>query len=119
MPSGNRRKQDSAKTGQSHIGNVVKKLISGFEKKEKEEKGLYKAWETAAGRKAAGHTKPVFVKEKRLVVKVSDSAWLYKLTMEKENLLRKFNRGAKKRKKINRIQFRIGDIHGEKERKKG
>lgn len=93
------------------LRDVIKKVISDLEKKEEKEADILKIWEKAAGKKAARHAKPVFLKKKRLVVKVSDSSWLYKLTLEKSALIDKFNRNLKNSgKKIKELQFRVGKI---------
>lgn len=91
--------------------DVLKKVISDLEKKEEKESDIIAAWENAAGKKAAKHTKPVFLKKKKLIIIVSDSTWLYKLTLEKDMLIKKFNRnidGVKK--KIKELQFRVGEV---------
>ena len=92
------------------LKDVVKKVISGLEKRQEEEHDIIKAWQKAAGRKAAAHTKLVLFKGKRLVVNVSDSSWLYKLTLEKKGIIKKFNESVKSRKKAGELQFRIGEI---------
>ena len=92
------------------LKDTIKKVIAKIEEREKEELDVSKIWEKAAGKKASKHTKPAFLKSKRLVVNVSDSSWLYKLTLEKEGLIRGFNEGLKGRRKIKELQFRIGEI---------
>ncbi len=92
------------------LKDIIKKVISGLEKRQEEETDIFKAWQAAAGRKAAAHTKPVLFKGKRLVVNVSDSSWLYKLTLEKKGIIKKFNENVKSRKKAGELQFRIGEI---------
>jgi len=92
------------------LKNVVKKIIKSLEDKEKKNLDMLKIWENAAGEKASRHTKPVFSKSKKLVVNVSDSSWLYKLTLEKDGLLRKINAEIPNKKRIRELQFRIGDI---------
>ena len=92
------------------LKDVIKKIISDIEKREKEELDLLKIWENAAGKKAAKHTKPTFLKSKRLIINVSSSSWLYKLTLEKQNLMKEINKNLKGPKKIKELQFRIGDI---------
>jgi len=92
------------------LKDVLKKVISNLQKREEEEGSLFKAWEEAVGEKTAKHTKPVFFKEKRLIVNVSDSPRLYKLTLEKKKLIERFNKNMKGKKKIKELQFRIGDI---------
>lgn len=92
------------------LKDVVKKIIGDLEKKEKEELDVLKIWKKTVGTKAAKHTSPAFLKGKRLVVCVSDSAWLYKLTLEKSKLIQKFNNNIKSKKKIRELQFRIGNV---------
>ena len=79
------------KAGEGPLKNVLKTIISGIEEKAQEEENVRKIWEKAAGKKTARHTKVAFLKAKKLVVTVSDSAWLYKLTLEKKNIIEKFN----------------------------
>ena len=92
------------------LKNIVKSVIAGIEKKEKEELNIIEMWGKAVGKKAARHTRPVSLKTKKLIVNVSDSAWLYKLTLEKKALIKNFNGGLGKRGKICELQFKIGDI---------
>ena len=92
------------------IKDVLKQVISKIEERKNEEENLHKAWKQAAGKSAAKHTRLVLLKSKRLIVNVSNSPWLYKLTMEKGELIQKFNKNMAGKKKIEEIQFRIGDI---------
>jgi predicted nucleic acid-binding Zn ribbon protein len=92
------------------LKDIIKNVISSLEKREKEEIDLFKAWEKAAGKKASKHTKPAFIKSRRLVVNISDSSWLYKLTLEKRAILEALNKNFKGKKKIKELQFRIGEI---------
>ena len=92
------------------LKDTIKKVIANLEKREKEELDIVRTWESAAGKKASKHTKPAFLKSRRLVVNVSDSSWLYKLTLEKESLIKRFNKNLKGRKKIKELQFRIGEV---------
>ncbi len=92
------------------LKDTIKKVIADLEEREKEELDISKIWEKAAGKAASKHTKPAFLSSKRLVVNVSDSSWLYKLTLEKDRLIQGFNKNLKGRKKIKELQFRIGEI---------
>jgi len=98
------------KNRETQIKNVLTKVMSGLKEREKEELDFIKTWEKAAGKQAAKHTRVRFLKAKRLVVSVSDSSWLYKLTVEKRGIIRKINDTLKGKKKITELQFRIGDI---------
>ncbi len=92
------------------LKDIVKKIISGLEEREAEETDIVKIWERAVGKKASKHTKPVFLKSKRLIVTVSTSSWLYKLTLEKNKLIESINNDLKGKKKIKELQFRIGQV---------
>jgi predicted nucleic acid-binding Zn ribbon protein len=93
------------------IKDVIKGIITDLKTKEEKEAGFLKVWEKAAGKRAAKHAKPVFFKKKRLVVNVTDSSWLYKLTLDKETLVDKFNKNMKDRKRrIKELQFRVGKV---------
>lgn len=95
------------------LKDIVDKVLSSLKDREKEESDIFKAWKNAAGKKAAKHTELAFLKAKKLVVNVSDSSWLYKLTLEKDKIIKKFNKTIKTRKKIKELQFRIGKIKDE------
>lgn len=92
------------------LKNLLKNVISGIEKKRKDEGDIVNLWEKTVGKKASRHTKPAFLKEGRFVVNVSNSSWLYNLTIEKRTLLQKLNRSLKKEKKVKTLQFRIQKI---------
>jgi len=92
------------------LEGVIKKLINDLGGKEGERFDFLETWEHTVGKKISKHTKPAFLKKERLVVNVSNSSWLYKLTTEKNKLIKDLNKNLKKRKKIKEIQFRIGEI---------
>ena len=94
----------------NQLKNIVKNVISDLEKREQKEQDIKKTWEQAAGKKAAGHTKLVFFKSKRLIVNVSDSSRLYELTVAKQEIIKKFNKNIDGRSQIKELQFRIGKI---------
>jgi len=87
------------------LEGAVRKIISGLKKGKGGD--FLAAWEGAAGEEASRHTKINFLKKGRLVVNVSDSAWLYRLTFEKEDILQRLNKAQKRR--VKEIQFRIGN----------
>ena len=93
------------------LKDILKKVITRLEQREKEEQGFFKAWEKAVGEQAAEHTKLILVKNKRLIINVSDSAWLYTLAMEKTKIIEKLNLDTNNKKQIKEIQFRIGNIN--------
>jgi predicted nucleic acid-binding Zn ribbon protein len=95
---------------ENHLKDVLKKVLSDLEEKGKEEHDLLMAWERAVGKRAARHTKPASLKSRKLTVNVSDSTWLYKLTLERKDIAERFNAIVGKKGKIRELRFRIGDI---------
>jgi len=96
------------------LKDLVKGIISDLEKRDEKEELLKEAWEKSVGKNNAKHTKIAFLKGKRLVVNVSDSTRLYKLSLEKKSLINKLNESIKSKKKIKEIQFRIKNIKKDK-----
>ena len=95
------------------LKDLVKKIITDLEKRDEKEEQLKDIWKKSVGKIGAKHTKIAFLKEGRLVVNISDSTRLYKLTLEKKNLINKLNENIKNKKKIKELQFRIGKIERE------
>lgn len=73
------------------------------------EEGVREAWEKAAGKKMAQHSRPASFRGGRLIVEVGASSWLYELTLEKKAILKRLG-GKFAGKKIKNIQFRIGEV---------
>jgi len=88
------------------LKGVIKDL-SGKERFGEEE--IVEAWEAAAGTAAAKHSKPVSFKNATVVVNVDRSGWLYELTVQKKEILKKLE-ARLKGKKIKDIRLRIGEI---------
>jgi len=91
---------------QGPLGDSIKSILSGLQRDKTEE--LVKTWEGAVGEKAARHAKINFLNKGRLIIHVSDSTWLYQLTLTKQKILQELN--SKQQQKIKEIQFRIGKI---------
>jgi predicted nucleic acid-binding Zn ribbon protein len=92
------------------LKDVIKGVVSGIEEKGKNQQCVLKAWEGIVGDLAARHTKVVSLRGGRIVVKVSDSTLLYKLSLDKDKLLRELNENLKGKKGIKEVRFRIGKI---------
>jgi len=96
----------------SAIGDILKKVVKNLGgKKRLTEEEFFKIWEEAAGKKAASHTRPVSFRKAGLIVNVDDSGWLYELTINKKEILKKFASGING-KPLKDIRFRIGQIKG-------
>jgi len=88
------------------VKGVLKGLGGGGRLTEEE---MSRAWRSAAGKRAAGHSRPVSLRKALLVVNVDGSGWLYELTLKKKEILEKLE-GSLKGKKIRYIRFRIGEV---------
>ena len=91
---------------------AIKKLLDQF-LKEHDKKGdipqslIVQKWTEIMPKGAEAYTKPVSIKNKTLIITVSNSAWLYQITLKKENILKKIKKIIKN-KEINDIRFKIG-----------
>jgi len=70
---------------------------------------LLTEWPKIISKSAALKTKPVLIKDKILVVVVSNSSWLHQLTMDKNKILKKISKIADK-EVIKDIRFKIGQV---------
>ena len=92
-----------------HIRNVVDDLLNRWEKTTvKKGNAVREAWSEITEEETKKHARPVSLKNGTLMVMVDNSSWLYKMTLEKNNVLQKFNKAYKGRKKARDIRFRIG-----------
>ncbi len=66
-------------------------------------------WYNVVGHHIARHTRPVAIREKKLIIAVKDSAWLHHLTFLKMKIIEDFNRAAGE-KVIEDIRFRNEDF---------
>lgn len=93
-----------------HFSRLVGKVIDGLCGAERfGEEEIASAWRSAAGERAAASSRPVSFKRASLLVNVANSSWLYELTVNKKEILKRLEAGLKG-KKIKEIRFRIGDI---------
>jgi len=94
-----------------HLGDVAGNLIKKWEKSPaKKGSNVLEAWVEAVEEKALGHAKPVAYKKGIITVIAETPSWLYKLTMEKRDIIKRFNESYKGRKKATEIRFRIGKV---------
>ncbi len=98
-----------------HLDDIIEGLIKGWEKQElKKGNAVFAAWQEAVGEETTSHARPVNFKKGEMVVVVENSAWLYKLTMEKREITEKFNEKYTGKIKLRNIRFRIGSLEHEK-----
>ena len=105
-------KRDTRRHG-GHVRGAIDGLLNKIQKQAAPRgTAVIEAWNKAVEEKATGHTRPVSFKKGTLVVVVENSTWLYKLTLEKRDILEKFNNEYTGRTKANDIRFRLG-VFGE------
>ncbi|HNX90382.1 MAG TPA: DUF721 domain-containing protein [Candidatus Omnitrophota bacterium] len=89
----------------SILADLLKKLEqNGVQKRD----AVMDAWCKAAGEEAANYAQPVSFKKGQMIVIVANSAWLYKLTMEKRKIIKSFCENYIGRQKLEEIRFRVG-----------
>ena len=93
------------------IKDVVDGIVKGWKRESTSftQDEILKVWEKAAGKRLAGHSRPVSFKTKRLIVNVDSSPWLYELTLQRPKILTRLKKSFKK-KPVTELQFRIGEI---------
>lgn len=94
-----------------HVKGVVGDILKGLERKSGEKGNpVINAWNKVVDEKTQIHSRPVNFKNGTIVVLVENSVWLYKLTLEKNKILEKFNEEYTGRKKALDIRFRVGTM---------
>ena len=70
---------------------------------------IRRVWPAAVGRSVAEHAQPVRLEGGRLLVHVSDSAWLQRLSMQRRDLARNVNQYLDQ-SAVKDVRFRIGPL---------
>lgn len=99
------------KSQPEQIQKVIKVVIEDLRSGKKFREGqVLEAWFGVVGKRMLKHTRPVMVKNGRLLVNVDRSVWLYELTRRhKERLLKRLQKKIGK-DILTEIQFRIGEV---------
>jgi len=91
------------------VESILDELLKKIEKTGVQKgNAVIEAWIKAAGEEASTYAQPVSFKKGVLMVIVANSAWLYKLTMEKNRLIKIFREQYTGRQKLENIRFRVG-----------
>ncbi|MDP8298858.1 MAG: DUF721 domain-containing protein [Candidatus Tantalella remota] len=94
-----------------HVRGILNDLLKKWEQGTvKKGNAVLDAWQLSIGERAKDHACPLSFKKGTLLILVENSAWLYQLTLEKKNILKKFNENYTGRKKVVDIRFRVGTI---------
>lgn len=98
-------KRKNAKEIKDIVGSLLNKIEKGgFQKAG----ATREAWLKTVDEKTAEHTNPVNFKKGVLTVIVENSSWLYKMTLEKRDIIKKFNEHYTGRQKVIEIKIRVG-----------
>lgn len=93
------------------IKHAVDLFLSKTGLQEQLDKGEQLAlWNKIAGKQIIQHSRPLAIKNNKLFVEVTDSTWLFHLTMLKPRIIEDFNRAAGF-KAISDIKFFNADFH--------
>jgi predicted nucleic acid-binding Zn ribbon protein len=93
------------------LEDIVGALINRWDKGKKKKGDLVTAaWIGSVSEKTLGHARPISFTRGVLMIIVENSTWLYQLTMQKREIIKKFNNEYKGRQKLNDIRFRVGKI---------
>ncbi len=78
-----------------HFGDSLQHYICRSGLKEQLEKHFFvETWYNIVGDQISRHSRPVLIRERKLLVEVKDSNWLYQLTLLKPRLIAAFNTEA-------------------------
>jgi hypothetical protein len=91
------------------IEGVVSGLLQKWQTKTVEKANAVKeAWKAATDKETREHSELISFKKGILTIIVGNSSLLYKLTLEKRNIIEQFNKNYKGRIKAKDIRFRVG-----------
>jgi predicted nucleic acid-binding Zn ribbon protein len=95
------------KTTLTPLKDILAELLKSADLPFNPEDGLiWRVWDEVVGETVARNAQPLWVKNKRLRIKVSDPIWLQELTFMEENMRTKLNERLG-RKAVEKIEFRL------------
>ncbi|MBD3380198.1 MAG: DUF721 domain-containing protein [Candidatus Omnitrophica bacterium] len=99
------------KKGAGHVRGVVDGVLRKIEKSNRKKgNAVLEAWNRSVSEKEQAHSRPVNYKNATIIVLVENSVWLYKFTLEKRDILKRFNENYTGRTKARNIRFRVGTL---------
>jgi len=93
----------------------IKEILAGFldnykQSKEIPQTIILKNWEKIISKQAVNESRPITIKNKVLIIAVSNSALLHHLTFQKRDICKKIEEVLKS-KEIKDIRFKISEIN--------
>ncbi len=93
------------------IDHIVGDILRDIEnRKLKRGNAIGEAWGKSVSEKIAERAQPVSMKRGVLMVITENSNWLYEITMQKREIIKKFNGVYTGRRKLKDIRVRVGEI---------
>lgn len=92
------------------IKEILPGIIGKLNQPEKDDQRLLRTWESIAGGRLAGHTKPSLGRNKIVYVWVDQSALAYELNQKHKKGFLKRIQNALGEEKVENIVFRVGQI---------
>ena len=90
------------------IGDILGDLLQGDQLPfNAEDARVWRVWKEAVGPAISQHAQPLWIKEGRLRVTVSDPVWLQELTFAERQIRTSVNQRLG-REAVKRIEFRVG-----------
>lgn len=99
---------DKDKNSLTSIRDVIANLLSdGALPFNPDDAHIWKVWDEVVGPDISRNAKPLWIKDKRLKVTVSDPIWLQELKFVEKDIKEKLNKKLR-RKAVEKIEFRVG-----------
>lgn len=77
------------------IGPAIDNFLEKYGlKKQLQAREYLSVWEKIVGAKIAQYARPITINKKKLIVEVTDSNWLYHLTMLRGRIIKDFNQAV-------------------------
>lgn len=97
----------------SPISDVIKALFNGAQPPfNPDDARIWRIWDDVVGQAIAQNARPSWIRQGRLMVRVTGPIWLQELEFARESIREKLN-SALGRPAVDRIEFRLGDPHRE------
>jgi predicted nucleic acid-binding Zn ribbon protein len=99
---------DKDKNSLTSIRDVIANLLSdGALPFNPDDAHIWKVWDEVVGPDISRNAKPLWIKDRRLKVTVSDPIWLQELKFVEKDIKEKLNKKLG-RKAVEKIEFRVG-----------
>lgn len=91
------------------LGSIISRTLKDCRRDSDDVLNIWSLWESAVGDAIAGNTRPAALKDKLLLVNVSDPIWIQQLQFLKADMIAKIN-GALGKNMIEEIKFKVGPV---------